>query len=283
MLLDGWTYDASAYFGQSSVDYFINNTINPQLADMRTGIPTEYRPGANRQFEKTFNLDISKPFNVGMFYSPLNVAFGFEYHTEEFEIEAGEENSWYVDTSHGRVGQNGQTLAEQGFGVGSNGFTGFRPDFAGTFGRDNYALYMDLEAEVIRSLTIGLAGRYENFDGTIGETLNGKASARWQIVEMLALRGAISSGFRAPTPGTNQSEQRDHLVCRRKIVGRVDLTSGSPGCGVLWGQAADTRKIRQLHRRHRVQSGRRRNDPRLLPDQDAGPHRAKRTKRHHGC
>ena len=201
MLLDGWSYDASAYFGQSSVDYFINNTINPQLADMRTGIPTEYRPGANRQFEKTFNLDISKPFDVGIFYSPLNVAFGFEYHTEEFEIEAGEENSWYVDTSPGRVGQNGKTLAEQGFGVGSNGFTGFRPDFAGTFERNNYALYMDLEAEVIRSLTLGVAGRYENFDGTIGETLNGKVSARWQIVEMLALRGAISSGFRAPTPG----------------------------------------------------------------------------------
>ena len=60
---------------------------------------------------------------------------------------------------------------------------------------------MDLEAEVIRSLTIGVAGRYENFDDPIGESVNGKASARWQLLEALALRGAVSSGFRAPTPG----------------------------------------------------------------------------------
>ena len=192
-LLNGWSYDASAYFGQNSVDLFIHNTVNPQLVAMRTNIPTAYRPGSDTQFEQTFNLDISRPVELGIFHSPLNAAFGFEYRIEEFEKEIGGENSWYIDDQYG--------LDAQGFGIGSNGFGGYRPDVAGEWKRHNYALYMDLEAEVIRSVTLGVAGRYENFDGDIGETVNGKASLRWEIIEALALRGAVSSGFRAPTPG----------------------------------------------------------------------------------
>ena len=191
-LLNGWYYDVSAYFGENSVDYFMLNTINPQLADMRTAIPTEYRPGGVSQSEKTFNLDTSKPFDVGIFYSDLNMAFGFEYHIEEYEVKLGGENSWSSDFDR---------FGPQGLGVGSNGFTGFGPSIIGEYQRNNYALYMDLEAEVIKNVTIGVAGRYENFDAPIGESVNGKVSARWQVLEMLAMRGAVSSGFRAPTPG----------------------------------------------------------------------------------
>ena len=191
-LLDGWSYDVSAYFGENSVDYFMLNTINPQLADMRELIPTEYRPGGVSQSEKTFNLDISRPLDIGLFASALNVAFGFEYHIEEYEVELGDQNSWYSDFDR---------FGPQGLGVGSNGFTGFGPSIVGNYQRNNYALYMDLETEVIQSVSMGVAGRYENFDAPIGETLNGKVSVRWQMLEALALRGAISSGFRAPTPG----------------------------------------------------------------------------------
>ena len=192
-LLDGWSYDVSAYFGENSVDYFMINTINPQLLAINRTVPTEYRPGGVSQTEKTFNLDISKPVDLGIFYSPLNMAFGFEYHIEEYEVDLGGENSWYAAP--------GNRLTAQGLGVGSNGFTGFGPNFVGDYERNNYALYMDLEAEVIKNITLGVAGRYENFDEPIGETLNGKVSARWQLLEMLAMRGALSSGFRAPTPG----------------------------------------------------------------------------------
>ena len=191
-LLNGWYYDVSAYFGENSVDYFMLNTINPQLADMRTAIPTEYRPGGVSQSEKTFNLDISKPFDVGIFYSDLNMAFGFEYHIEEYEVKLGGENSWSSDFDR---------FGPQGLGVGSNGFTGFGPNIVGDYQRNNYALYMDLEAEVIKNVTLGVAGRYEKFDKPIGESVNGKVSARWQALKMLAMRGAVSSGFRAPTPG----------------------------------------------------------------------------------
>ena len=190
-LLDGWAYDASASFGYNRIDFFMHHTINPQLAALRTNIPTSYRPGGNRQFERTFNLDVSRPWDV--LSVPLHLAFGFEYHMEEYEHALGGENSRFIDDA--------LDLAGQGFGIGSNGFTGFRPDSAGVFTRNNSALYLDLEAEVVASLRLGLAGRYEHFDGDIGESVNGKASVHWQPLDALALRGSVGSGFRAPTPG----------------------------------------------------------------------------------
>ena len=192
-LLNGWAYDASASFGHNRIDFFMHHTINPQLAALRTNIPTSYRPGGNRQFERTFNLDVSKPWDVGVLSAPLHLAFGFEYHMEEYENALGGENSRFIDED--------LDLAGQGFGIGSNGFTGFRQDSAGVFTRDNYALYLDLEAALVESLRLGLAGRYENFGGDIGESVNGKASVHWQPLDALALRGSVGSGFRAPTPG----------------------------------------------------------------------------------
>ncbi len=190
LLLDGWHYDTSASFGHNSVDFFMHNTINPQLAAMRTNIPTSYRPGGYAEFDKVFNVDISRPFEVGVFHSTLSLAFGLEYREEEFSANAGEPNSWKIDDN----------LARQGFGIGSNGFPGLSPTHAGTFNRGSYAGYLDLEAEVIKNVTLGLAGRYEDYE-KVGDTLNGKASARWQLVEAAAVRGSVGSGFRAPTVG----------------------------------------------------------------------------------
>ncbi len=190
LLLDGWNYDMSASFGQNSIDLFLHNTVNPQLAHMQTAIPTSYKPGSYREFDKVFNFDISRPFDVGLFYSRLNLAFGLEYREEEFAANAGEPNSWKIEES----------LARQGFGIGSNGFPGLSPEHAGTFNRGSYAGYLDLEAEVIENLTIGLAGRYEDYE-RVGSTLNGKVSTRWQFLTDWAVRGSVGSGFRAPTVG----------------------------------------------------------------------------------
>ena len=215
-LLDGWAYDASASFGHNSVDIFMHGTINPQLAALRTNIPTSYRPGTDTQFDKTFNLDVSRPVELGLLYSPLNAAFGFEYRVEEFEKAPGGENSWYIDDQY--------DLAGQGFNIGSNGFSGYGPAVAGEWERHNYALYLDLEAAVVESVLVGLAGRYENFDGDIGESVNGKASVQWQLLDALALRGSASSGFRAPTPGQINLQNTTTL----SVDGRVQDQSTLP-------------------------------------------------------
>ena len=104
----------------------------------------------------------------------------------------------YVDPD--KFNDRGGLLAEQGFGVGSNGFVGFSPDIAGKNNRGSYAGYVDVETNVSKDLLVGLAGRYEKFE-TFGDTLNGKFDTHWQATPMMALRGSVSTGFRAPTVG----------------------------------------------------------------------------------
>ena len=233
-LLSGWFYDASASFGHNSVNFFMHNTINPQLAAMRTNIPTSYKPGGYREFDKTFNLDISRPFDVGLFYSALNIAFGLEYREEEFEIKSGGKDSWYVDNRPGG-------LAAQGFGIGSNGFQGFGPEIAGTFNRGSYAGYLDLEAEVIKNLTVGLAGRYEAYEG-IADTLDGKVSARWQFLEAIALRGSVSSGFRAPTVGQTNYRKTSTSLEGNRLVDNAILPPDHPAAVRKGGKQLEPEK-----------------------------------------
>ena len=194
--LDKWHYDISAVFGQHSTDFFMTNTINPQLARLRTNIPTNYNPGGYAERDRVVNLDLSRPLDNTVFYSPLNLALGLEYRQEEFEVEAGERNSWVINDN----------LAAQGFGIGSNGFPGFSPKTASKNNRGSYAAYLDLETDVVKDVLVGMAARFEEYE-TFGDTLNGKVDARWQATSNVALRGSLSTGFRAPTVG--QANIRD--------------------------------------------------------------------------
>ena len=48
--------------------------------------------------------------------------------------------------------------------------------------------------------TVGTAARSEHFED-FGATTNGKLSARVGLTDVVSVRGAVSSGFRAPSPG----------------------------------------------------------------------------------
>ena len=84
----------------------------------------------------------------------------------------------------------------------SNGFNGYRADTtAGTWSRRNVAAYGDVEFnDPGGRWTVGTAIRSEHFED-FGTTTNGKLSARVGLTDVLSVRGAVSSGFRAPTPG----------------------------------------------------------------------------------
>ncbi|MGI9323331.1 MAG: TonB-dependent receptor plug domain-containing protein, partial [Pseudomonadales bacterium] len=195
--LGNWYGDLSAVWGQHKADFFMRHTLNPQLLAKPgidvANIPTDYNPGAYTETDYTINLDLSRGFDIGAFAGPVNVAFGLEYRQEEFEVSQGGEGSWFQDLTPGG-------LTTQGFSTGSNGFTGFGPRLVGTWSRDSYAAYVDLEGEITDVLTVGVAGRYEDHDD-VGDTADFKLTARLQFTDSFAVRGAVSTGFRAPTVG----------------------------------------------------------------------------------
>jgi iron complex outermembrane receptor protein len=81
---------------------------------------------------------------------------------------------------------------------GAQVFPGFQPGDAGDHSRSSVAGYVDFEANVIPRLLLGVAARAEHYSD-FGNTTTGKGSARFEVVRGLALRGAISTGFRAPS------------------------------------------------------------------------------------
>ena len=198
--LADWHVDLSGVYGRHSADFFMRHTLNTHLLakpDITVdNIPTDYNPGAYTETDYTINLDVSKLVDLAAFYSPLSVAFGLEHRQEKFKITQGEENAWFLDDPTDNPGG----LSDQGFGPGSNGFTGFNDRIADTWSRNSYAAYMDLEAELSKDVLLGAAGRYEDHKG-VGETMDVKLSVRGQVTDNFAIRGAVSTGFRAPTVG----------------------------------------------------------------------------------
>jgi len=183
---NGWNYDLSTTYGRSEVEFYIKNTINASLGP---STPRDFNAGKYVQQEQAVNFDMNKLIEVDALPYPLAVAGGLEYRIDTFEIYAGDKNSFEVGP-----------LASQGFGIGSNGFPGFKSDDAGSFNRYNYAAYTEFGAEFSDSFRSDFALRYENYED-FGTTTNAKLSARYQMIDEMALRGAISTGFRAPTIG----------------------------------------------------------------------------------
>ena len=180
---NGLIWDASVNIGTSEVKQFIFDTVNASLG---YDTPTSFKPGSYRQDDINSNFDVS--YQVNDF---VHVAGGAEWRQEKFTIGGGGRPSWEIGP-----------YAAQGFSSGSNGFNGYREDTtAGDWSRSNIAAYGDVEfTDSGDRWMIGTAVRFENFED-FGTTTNGKVSGRVGLTDAVSLRAAVSSGFRAPTPG----------------------------------------------------------------------------------
>jgi iron complex outermembrane receptor protein len=79
-------------------------------------------------------------------------------------------------------------------------FPGFRPSNEVDRSRDSVAGYVDVEGEVVRGLRLGAAGRTEHYSD-FGNTVDGKLTVRFEPHRVVVVRGAVSTGFRAPSLG----------------------------------------------------------------------------------
>lgn len=209
----GINYDFSLMYGTNQIRYFMSDTVNASLGP---NTPTEFYMGKFVQREFNFNGDFNTETDIG-FAEPLFIAWGVEVRREAFEVGLGDTPSWTVGpyasqrlfqcTLAGRgvpcttPGASAPTFVRtQTVLPGSNGFQGFGPASVIEGGRNNYSGYIDFEATPVTGFDVGIAARYDYFDD-FGDTFNGKISARWEIAEAIAIRGAASTGFRAPTPG----------------------------------------------------------------------------------
>ena len=184
--MSGWDYDLSVVYGSNRLDYNIENTVNTSLGG--TVSAREFDAGGLRSGQTSINLDMRRDLDIGIGQN-VSLAVGGEYRNESYKIVPGELQS-YVNGPFSAAPFNAAG--------GAQVFPGFRPANATDVSRDSFAGYIELDADLSDSLTMQLAGRYEHFSD-FGDTINGKAAARYEIVDGVALRGSISTGFRAPS------------------------------------------------------------------------------------
>jgi iron complex outermembrane receptor protein len=176
----GFKTDLGATYGKNDLDYHTVNSIN---ASFGANSPRSFYAGNLNYDQLVVNLNFSKPLEFGL-VAPTNLAFGLEYRHEGFEIGAGEPASYSLGPDTTKAGV-------------SQGFPGFRPSNEVDVTRHNWSAYVDLEGKLTEKLGFDVAGRYEDYSD-FGSKATGKFSARYDFSDVVALRGSISSGFKAP-------------------------------------------------------------------------------------
>src|SRR5690606_31098854 len=173
-------WDLSFNHGYNNLEFFTRNTLN---ASIGATSPTAFYDGALETTQNIANFDLSRQLDLGLAY-PAALALGVEFRNEKWNQSPGEYGS-YAQPDLSRPG-------------GAQGFGGFAPGVSGAYSRDSHALYASLEADVTGRFSAGIAGRYEDYDD-FGSQASGKLSARFAFNDAVALRGTVSSGFRAPS------------------------------------------------------------------------------------
>lgn len=205
----GWDYDLSAVYGSNLLDYTIENTVNTSLGGAASA--RRFYSGGLRSGQTSINLDMRRDLDIGIGKS-VSFAFGGEYRNENYKIVAGELQS-YVNGPFSAAPFNAAG--------GAQVFPGFRPANETDVSRSSAAGYAELDADLTDQLTLQLAGRYEHFSD-FGDTINGKAAARFEVIDGVALRGSASTGFRAPSLA-----QRSFAATSTNNVGGVLIEIGT--------------------------------------------------------
>ncbi|MBC7974981.1 MAG: TonB-dependent receptor [Myxococcales bacterium] len=186
-----WTADTSVTHGRNSFQFNIENTVNASLGSLS---PTSFDAGTLSSSETVGDLDLLRKIETSAVKS-LSLVFGTEVRTESYQITAGDPASY----EFGRPGEpvpptpDGRIPA-----AGAQVFPGFQPDNEVDRTRSNVGVYAGVESEIIKGLNVDIGGRYENYSD-FGQSIIGKAAVRIPLGKAIALRGAASTGFRAPS------------------------------------------------------------------------------------
>ena len=155
----------SGGFGYNSFAFTIGNSLNVSLGPSIPPNKTEFDAGTLALGQFVANVDVSRAFPVAALDGPLNVAFGTEIRRENYQITAGEPDSY---RGGGVPNRSGGIAA-----IGAQVFPGFRPTNEVDESRNSVAGYVDVEGDVLEWLRLGVAGRTERYSD-FGSTVDGK-------------------------------------------------------------------------------------------------------------
>ena len=204
------TYDVSVSSSRNTLDLSMYNSLNTAFspnnpasaAPYNTATQTSFDFGRQAQKETNANLDLTYPVEVG-FAKPITLSAGFEYRKETYQLTASDFQGY-----------------AQG---GASGYGGVSPSQTGTWSQNNVAFYGGAETDILDNWTVGIAGRYENYN-TFGSAKVGKINTRFEFAPGYAIRGTVGTGFHAPSPG----QQHNSTLTTNFISGNSIQTGTFP-------------------------------------------------------
>jgi iron complex outermembrane receptor protein len=202
-----WALDMGGSLGHNDFVYDLRNTLNASLGPCLDtpcapgldsipgngddpGIPnkTSFDAGTVSRNELLLAGNASRDVRIGL-PAPVHFAMGVTWRREGYQIQAGELAS-YINGGH--LAQDSSIAPS-----GSQVFAGFSPADASDSHRTNTGVYGEAETNLSPELLANVAARYEHYSD-FGGKLSGKMALRWQPARSFVLRGAVSTGFRAP-------------------------------------------------------------------------------------
>ena len=187
----GWNIDLSSTYGRNYAKNGADNTLNASLG---SSSPTEFKTFSSAFDQWTNNLDLTRRVEFGG-QTALQISMGAEYRYENYVTKPLDVDSYRNGGYFYPTGPLAGTPAQ----VGAQGAIVVTPEDAADVNRNIWAGYVDLALDVSPRFLVTAAGRFEHFDDSSGSVFSGKVSARYELTDWLALRGAFSNGFRAPS------------------------------------------------------------------------------------
>lgn len=222
--IGGWDADVNLVYGRNALDFRTEDSLNSTYG---AASPTSFDSGSLIYDQLVLGADFTRQFEVGL-YAPLNVAFGLEARRETYEIQAGQVESW----NRGPLGGN-TALAG-----GAQGFVGFQPSNEVDEDRTAVGVYLDVEAPVTEQFTVAAAVRLEDYSD-FGNSTTGKISARYDFTPSFALRGSVSTGFRAPSLQQSYFTSTSSVIQNGAVVETGTFPATSSVAALLGGQPLD--------------------------------------------
>ncbi len=187
---NGLKADLGVVHGGNTFNFNITNSHNASwITSGRGQGATSANSGDLELYLTTVNLDFSLPVPE----KNMNLAWGAGYRRDNYRIEAGEEYSY----------RDYDVPPDTGGDSGIQVFPGFSPRNEVNESRNAFSLYTDAEMFVndlgiFDSVMVSPAVRYEHYSD-FGHTVNGKLATKLDFSRAFAVRGSMSSGFRAPS------------------------------------------------------------------------------------
>ena len=194
--LNGWDVDFSVTHGTNGLHYFVEHSNN---ASMGTASPTNFDAGRLGFGQTVGNLDLVRALGARGGFRSLSFVAGGEFRGEEYRIDPGDEASWQLGNGGSRPGIDFDTTsAGKPKESGAQVFPGFQPANALDRSRNSVSAYAGLESQVSERFLLDVGGRLESYSD-FGRTFNWKVASRLEVAPRVAVRGAASTGFRAPS------------------------------------------------------------------------------------